>query len=86
MGDLNEIELVFELQKDGGYHVYAPDLAGLHTQGSDFNDAMANAREAIGLYVEGLRENGRSIDMGGVRRRVSLLAWARPGGDGSADG
>lgn len=36
---------------------------------------MANASEAIGLYVEGLRENGRSIDMGVVRRRVSLPAW-----------
>jgi len=34
----------------------------LHTQGSDFNDAMANASEAIDLDVEGLRENGRSID------------------------
>ena len=86
MGDLNEIELVLELQKDGGYHVYAPDLRGLHTQGSDFNDAMANASEAISLYVEGSRENGGSIDMGVVGRRVSLLAWDRPGGDGSADG
>ncbi len=85
MGDLNEIELVLALQKDGGYHVYAPDLSGLHSQGSDFNDAMANASEAIGLYVEGLREHGRSIDMD-ARRRVSLRTWDRLGGDGSADG
>jgi HicB_like antitoxin of bacterial toxin-antitoxin system len=34
-------------------HVYAPDLPGLHTQGDDMDDAMANASEAVALYVEG---------------------------------
>lgn len=48
-----EIELVFEPQDEGGYHVYAPDLPGLHTQGDDLNDAMTNANEAVALYVEG---------------------------------
>ena len=86
MGDLNEIDLVLEPQKDGGYHVYAPDLRGLHTQGNDINDAMANASETMAFYVEGLREDRRSLDMGVVRRRVSLPARGRPGGDGSADG
>jgi hypothetical protein len=28
-----EIERVFAPQEEGGYHVYAPDLPGLHTQG-----------------------------------------------------
>ena len=53
-----ETELVFELQDEGGYHVYAPDLPGLHTQGDDLDGAMANAGEAVALYVEGLREDG----------------------------
>lgn len=52
-----EIELVFEPQDEGGYHVYAPDLPGLHTQGEDMDDAMANASEAVALYVEGLRDD-----------------------------
>ena len=43
MADIaKEIELVFEPEGDGGFHVYAPDLPGLHTQGDDFDDAMAN--------------------------------------------
>lgn len=46
-----EIELVFEPQDEGGYHVYAPDLSGLHTQGEDMDDAMANAGEAVTLYL-----------------------------------
>ena len=49
----NEIELVFEPQDEGGFHVYALDLPGLHTQGDDMGDAMANANEAVALYVEG---------------------------------
>ena len=35
MADAREIELVFEPQEEGGFHVYAPDLPGLHTQGDD---------------------------------------------------
>jgi hypothetical protein len=39
--------LVFEPQEEGGYHVYAPDLPGLHAQGDDPDGAMANAGEAV---------------------------------------
>jgi predicted RNase H-like HicB family nuclease len=54
VADRREIEFVFEPQEEGGYHVYAPDLPGLHTQGEDIEDATENAREALALYVEGL--------------------------------
>jgi predicted RNase H-like HicB family nuclease len=69
-----EIELVFEPQDEGGYHVYAPDLPGLHTQGDDLDDAMANANEAVALYVEGLKEDGESLDSGVIRRTIPLPA------------
>ena len=55
MADAREIEFVFEPQEEGGYHVYAPDLPGLHTQGESLEEATDNAREALELYVEGLR-------------------------------
>jgi len=58
MTEVREIELVFERVEEGGYHVYAPDLPGLHTQGDDIDDATRNAEEALALYVEGLREHG----------------------------
>jgi predicted RNase H-like HicB family nuclease len=74
MADAQEIELVFEPQDEGGYHVYAPDLPGLHTQGDDLEDAMANANEAVALYVEGLREDGESLDSGVIRRTIPLPA------------
>lgn len=69
-----EVEFVFEPQDEGGYHVYAPELPGLHTQGDNLEEATENAREALALYVEGLREEGRSLQTGIVRRRLPLPA------------
>ena len=75
MADVHEIEFVFEPAEEGGYHVYAPDLPGLHTQGETLEEATENAREALELYVEGLREEGRSLDdTGVVRRKLPLPA------------
>jgi len=48
--------------------------AGLPTQGDDLEEATANAEEALALYVEGLREEGRPLEMGVVRRRLRLPA------------
>lgn len=72
--EMQEIELVFEPDDGGGYHVYAPDLPGLHTQGDDFDDAMKNASEAVALYVEGMRDDGESLDSGVIRRTIPLPA------------
>jgi len=47
-----------------------PDLPGLHTQGDDLDDAMANANEAVPLNVEGLGEDGETLDSGVIRRTV----------------
>jgi predicted RNase H-like HicB family nuclease len=69
-----EVEFVFEPQDEGGYHVYAPDLPGLHTQGDSLDEATENASEALALYVDGLRDEGRTFDMGIVRRRLPVSA------------
>lgn len=76
-----EIEFVFAPQEEGGYHVYAPDLPGLHSQGDTLEEATANAQEALELYVEGLREDGGSFDAGVIRRLpcpVAGTVWRRP--------
>jgi len=67
-----DVEFIFEPEDKGGYHVYAPELPGLHTQGDTLDEATENAREALALYVEGLRDDGRSLESGIVRRRLSL--------------
>lgn len=74
MEHTREVEFVFEPQEEGGYHVYAPELPGLHTQGENLEEATENAREAMALYVEGLRDDGRSLDFGIIRRTLPLSA------------
>jgi predicted RNase H-like HicB family nuclease len=74
MEEPKEIELIFEPEEQGGYHVYAPDLPGLHTQGDTLDDAITNGQEALELYVEDLRDEGKTIDTGVVRRKFPLPA------------
>ncbi len=44
------------------------------TQGETLEEATENAREALFLYVEGLREDGRPLGMGIIRRTLPLPA------------
>jgi predicted RNase H-like HicB family nuclease len=44
-----------------GYGVYVPDLPGCVSTGRTKAQAERNAREAIELHLEGLREEGQPI-------------------------
>jgi len=77
MTSLREVEFIFEPQDEGGYHVYAPELPGLHTQGESLDEATENAREALELYVEGLREDGRTARRRSTEDRLGRRASAR---------
>ena len=52
------ISVVLE-QDDEGYFVYAPDLPGCVTQGETYEEALANMREAVQLYIESLHPSER---------------------------
>ena len=43
---------VFLEEDDGGYSVSVPALSGCFSQGDSFEDAAANIKEAIELYLE----------------------------------
>lgn len=45
-------------------------------RGRGAEQALTNAEEALGLYVEALREDGRTLDMGGraTHARTSCLS------------
>ncbi|HLZ27377.1 MAG TPA: type II toxin-antitoxin system HicB family antitoxin [Chloroflexota bacterium] len=44
-----------------GYSVHVPALPGVVTSGGTAEEALAMAREAIALHLEGLREDGMEI-------------------------
>ena len=43
------------------YHAFCPSLKGCHTWGRSYDEALANVREAVELYVVDLRESGAKI-------------------------
>lgn len=53
--------VVFEQDEEGNFLVSVPALKGCHTYGKTFEEAEANAREAILCCLEGLQQIGREI-------------------------
>jgi predicted RNase H-like HicB family nuclease len=61
MAEERTYTVILEPEADGGFHAFCPTLKGCHTQGDTLDDALANIREAIDVYVESLRAHGEPI-------------------------
>ena len=57
------------------YHGYCPALKGCHTWGHTYDEALANIREAIKLYIEDLRQAGEPIP---IDPEHGALEWPAP--------
>lgn len=47
--------------EDGSYWIEFPDLEGCNTMGNTLEETMANAQEALGLYLASLEEVGQDL-------------------------
>ena len=47
-----KLKVVLEPSEEGGYTVYVPALPGCISEGDTKDEALANIREAIELYLE----------------------------------
>lgn len=60
------------------YHAHCPALQGCHTWGHTYDEALANIKEAVELYVEDLREAGKPIpvdaEKGTIERSTPTIA------------
>jgi predicted RNase H-like HicB family nuclease len=56
-----EYSVVIHEAEEGGYWLEVPALEGCFTQGETMDQVIANAKEAIALYLEGLAEIGQEI-------------------------
>ena len=54
-------KVILEPQEEGGYTVTVPSLPGCISEGDTYDEAVANIREAIALYLESLQEDGLPI-------------------------
>jgi antitoxin HicB len=53
--------VVLEPNEDGGFTVYVPILPGCISEGDTREEALANIKEAIALYIESLEEDGEPV-------------------------
>lgn len=56
-----EYLVVFEKSKDGSIWASVPDLEGCYSCGDSVEEAKTNVKEAIALYLEDLKEDGKPI-------------------------
>ena len=54
------------------YHAHCPALKGCHTWGHTYQEALANIREAVELYVDDLREAGDPVPVDPDRGALEL--------------
>lgn len=52
-----DIKVILEACEEGGYTVYAPSLPGCISEGETRDEALANIREAIELYLEPVEDD-----------------------------
>jgi predicted RNase H-like HicB family nuclease len=64
--------VILDQDESGSWVVECPSLPGCISQGGTREQAIENVREAIGLYIECLEEEGREVP--GDYARPSLVA------------
>ena len=65
------LKVVLEASEEGGYTVYAPSLPGCISEGKSKEQALANIREAIELYLQPV-EDDLACDPGAELLDISL--------------
>jgi predicted RNase H-like HicB family nuclease len=52
-----KLKVILEPSEEGGFTAYAPSLPGCISEGDTVDEAMANIREAIELYLETVEDD-----------------------------
>ena len=53
-----KLRVVLEPSEEGGYTAHVPSLPGCISEGDTLEEAMANIREAVDLYLEPVEDDG----------------------------
>ena len=69
--------VVLERESDGGFVVSVPVLPGCISQGNSREEALANIREAVELYVEDCRLSGDPVPKEDSLEYVEVMTGAR---------
>lgn len=66
-----KLKVILEPSDEGGYTVCVPSLPGCISEGNTVEEALANIREAIELYLEPTDDDS-IVDEGGLVRELVL--------------
>lgn len=65
-------QAIFQHEEEGGYSVSFPALEGCYSQGDDDIEALAMGQEAMSLWLNMLREEGKPIPPSDADRHYEL--------------
>jgi predicted RNase H-like HicB family nuclease len=65
-----KLKVILEPSQEGGFTAYVPSLPGCISEGETAEEALANVREAIELYLEPLDDDLASVEGSEVRELV----------------
>jgi len=65
-----KLKIVLEPSDEGGFTVYVPALPGCISEGDTEEEAMANIREAIELYLEAADSDVEKGDKEKIREMI----------------
>ncbi len=65
------LKIVLEPSEEGGYTAHVPSLPGCISEGDTLDEALANIREAVELYLEEGEEEG-GLAAGAVVREMVI--------------
>ena len=68
--------VVMEQEADGGYVASVPVLPGCVSQGDTRDEALANIKEAIALYIEDCRDAGDPVPTEAGKEFIEIDAAA----------
>lgn len=54
-------KVLCEPQEEGGYTVTVPALPVCLSEGETFDEALANVKEAMALYIDSLKDDGLPV-------------------------
>lgn len=64
--------VILQQESDGGFVATVPSLPGCVSQGDTRAEAMANIREAIGVYIEDCIASGEAVPVEAGREIIEV--------------
>jgi predicted RNase H-like HicB family nuclease len=66
-------QIIITPDETGGYVAEVPSLPGCISEGDTLEEAIANIREAIDLYIEVLKEDGKPVPEDSLDRLLVVV-------------